>query len=118
MKPPKALSGLELRVRKADEADFTPATKKLGVEVFRDDNSGALLYISETGSVAAAPAPADVKSGQGVAWKHAMTLKARPGGVNEFEKANKYGVEVFQDNNTGHLVYASETGSIAVLPRK
>ncbi len=118
VKPPKALYGLELRVRKADEPDFTPNTRKVGVEVFRDDNSGALLYVSETGSLAAAVPPAEVKSGQGVAWKHAMTLKARPGGVNEFAKANKYGVEVFQDNNTGNLVYVTETGSVAVLPRK
>ena len=118
VKAPKALYGLELRVRKADEADFTANTRKVGVEVFRDENTGGLLYISETGSVAAAPSPAEVKSGQGVSWKHAMTLKARPGGVNEFEKASKFGVEVFQDNNTGYLVYASETWSIAVLPKK
>ncbi len=118
VKPPKALYGLELRVRKADEADFGPNTKRLGVEVFRDDNSGCLIYISEAGSIATAPAPADLKAGQGVTWRHAMTLSARPGGVNEFAKASKYGVEVFQDNNTGHLIYASETGSIAVLPKK
>ncbi|HVK18009.1 MAG TPA: hypothetical protein VM533_13755 [Fimbriiglobus sp.] len=118
VKPPTALYGLELRVRKADEPDFTGNTKKVGVEVFRDENTGGLLYISETGSVAAVPAPAQVKSGGGVDWRHAMTLKARPGGVNEFEKANKFGVEVFQDKNTGYLVYASETGAIAVLAKK
>jgi hypothetical protein len=118
VKAPRALYGLELRVRKADEENFTADTRRFGVEVFRDENTGGLLYISETGSIAAAPSPAEVKSGQGVPWRHAMTLKARPGGVNEFEKANTFGVEVFQDNNTGHLIYASETGSIAVLPQK
>jgi hypothetical protein len=118
VKPPTALYGLELRVRKADEPDFTANTKKVGVEVFRDENTGGLLYISETGSVAAVPAPAQVKSGGGVDWKHAMTLKARPGGVNEFDKANKFGVEVFLDKNTGYLVYATETGAIAVLAKK
>jgi hypothetical protein len=118
VKPPTALYGLELRVRKADEPDFTGNTKKVGVEVFRDENTGGLLYVSETGSIAAVPAPAQVKSGGGVDWKHAMTLKARPGGVNEFDKANKFGVEVFLDKNTGYLVYASETGAIAVLAKK
>jgi hypothetical protein len=118
VKPPTALYGLGLRVRKADEKDFTDGTKKVGVEVFRDDNTGGLLYISETGSLAAVPAPAQVKSGGGVDWTHAMTLKARPGGVVEFDKANQYGVEVFRDKNTGYLVYATETGAIAVLARK
>ena len=28
------------------------------------------------------------------------------------------GIEVVEDNNTGHLIYISETGSIAVLPKK
>lgn len=117
VKAPTALYGLTLRVRRADEPDFTKDTRRFGVEVFRDENTGGLLYVSETGSIATAPAPANVQQGKGVTWLHAMTLKARPGGVNEFEKANKYGVEVFKDNNTGYVVYVSETGSVAVLPK-
>lgn len=117
VKAPKALYGLTLRVRKSNEADFGPKTKQVGVEVFEDENTGGLIYISETGSIAAAPKPADVKSGQGVSWRHAMTLKARPGGVNEFDKAKQYGVEVFQDNNTGHLIFVSDVGAIAVLAK-
>lgn len=118
VKAPKALYGLTLRVRKADEADFGEKTKKVGVEVFKDENTGGLIYISEIGTIATAPAPAELKTGLSVTWKHAMTLKARPGGVNEFAKANKYGVEAFTDNNTGHTIYVSETGAIAVLPKK
>lgn len=118
IKPPKNLHGLRLRVRKADEPNFGPTTREVAVEVFRDENTGGLIYISETGSIATVAAPSTVQSGQGAEWKHAMTLKARPGGVNEFEKANKYGIEVFQDNNTGYLVYVSETGAIAVLAAK
>jgi len=118
IKPPKNLHGLRLRVRKADEANFGPNTKEVAVEVFLDQNTGGLVYISETGSIATAPAPSTVQSGQGTDWKHAMTLKARSGGVHEFEKANKFGIEVFQDNNTGYLVYVSETGAIAVLAPK
>jgi hypothetical protein len=112
---PKALYGLTLRVRKADEADFTAATRKVGVEVFRDENTTGLLYVSDTGSIAAVPDPGAVKAGQGVTWKHAMTLKARPGGVADFAKAPRFGIEVFQDNNTGYFVYVTESGSIAVL---
>jgi hypothetical protein len=118
VRAPTALYGLTLRVRKADEPDFTKDTKKYGVEVFRDENTGGLIYVSEAGAVATAPAPEPLHTGKGVTWQRAMTLKARPGGVNEFDKANKYGVEVFQDNNTGYQVYVSETGSIAVAPKK
>jgi len=117
VKPPKSLYGLSLRVRKPGEADFTNHTKSLGVEVFRDDNTGGLLYITETGSIAAAPAPKELKSNQGVKWMHAMELKARPGGETDFGKAAVYGIEVFLDNNSGYLIYANNAGGIAVLPQ-
>ena len=70
-----------------------------------------------TGAIATAP-PAEAKTGQGVLWKYGMVLKARPGGVAEFAKATRLGVEVYQDGNTGNLLYLAETGSIAVLPKK
>jgi hypothetical protein len=50
-KGPKWTHGLMLRARKGDEADFGPATKKYGIEVFVDENNGNLIYISETGSI-------------------------------------------------------------------
>lgn len=54
-KPPKWMHGLDLRVRKGGEADFSPKTQKFGIEVFRDDNNGNMIYISETGSIAVVP---------------------------------------------------------------
>jgi hypothetical protein len=54
-KAPEWRHGMELRVRKAGEPDFNPATKKYGIEVFRDENNGNLVYISETGSIAVVP---------------------------------------------------------------
>jgi imidazolonepropionase-like amidohydrolase len=51
-------------------------------------------------------------------WRLGLDLKARQGGTDDFEKARKYGVEVFLDVNTNNLVYISETGSIAVVPNK
>ncbi|QDU23037.1 hypothetical protein [Urbifossiella limnaea] len=107
--------GLFLRVRKSDEPDFTEKTRKLPVEVLVDETTGNLLYVSETGSIAAAP-PAGKAETRGVTWRAAMNLKARKAGETDFAKAAKYGVEVFQDNRTGNLVFVSETGSIAVLP--
>jgi hypothetical protein len=54
-KAPDWKHGMELRVRKAGEADFNKDTKKFGIEVFRDENNGNLIYISETGSIAVVP---------------------------------------------------------------
>ncbi|HEY8503511.1 MAG TPA: hypothetical protein VIL46_02940 [Gemmataceae bacterium] len=54
-KGPRWLHAHELRVRKAGEADFTKGTKKYSIEVFRDENNGNLIYISETGSIAVVP---------------------------------------------------------------
>lgn len=51
-------------------------------------------------------------------WKFGLDLKARQGGNDDFDKARKYGIEVFLDENTNNLVYISETGSIAVVPNK
>lgn len=118
VKKPKPLYGLEAKARKSDEQDFTEKTQKYGIEVFKDENTGTLIYVSETGSIAAVPAPADIKTGQKLQWQHAFTLKARPGGEADFAKAKKYGVEVFSDRHTGYLVYVNEAGSIAVLPPK
>lgn len=54
-KSPKWSYGLDLRVRKGGEADFSPKTQKFGIEVFRDENNGNVIYISETGSIAVLP---------------------------------------------------------------
>ena len=54
-KPPKWMHGLDLRVRKGGEANFSEKTQKFGIEVFRDDNNGNVIYISETGSIAVVP---------------------------------------------------------------
>lgn len=112
----KPSHGLILRCRKSDEPDFTDKTKRLPVEVVIDETTGNLLYVSETGAIAAAP-PAKAGDTRGVTWRGAMNLKARKVG-QDFAQATKYGVEVFQDNRTGNLVFVSETGSIAVLPKQ
>jgi len=54
-KNPQWMHGLEFKVRKAGEKDFTDKTNKIGIEVFKDANNGNLIYISETGSIAVVP---------------------------------------------------------------
>ncbi|MBX9624680.1 MAG: hypothetical protein K2X82_12805 [Gemmataceae bacterium] len=113
---PRSAYGLVLRVRGADEPGFTDATKRVGVEVYEDPNAGTLVYVTEAGAVAAAPA-GKLADAKGVTWLGGMNLPARKGGEKEFDKAKKYAVEVFRDNRTGNLLFVSETGAIAVLAK-
>ncbi len=115
--PPKAAHGLVLRVRGANEPEFTSKTKQLGLEVFEDPNANVLLYVTESGFIATAPNAAKVADAKGVTWKSAMALGARKAGESGFDKARRFGIEVFEDNRTGNLIFVSETGSIAVLPK-
>jgi hypothetical protein len=55
-KKPTFLHGMTVKARKAAEAEFTDA-QRFGIEVFRDENTGNLIYISETGSIAVVPGP-------------------------------------------------------------
>jgi hypothetical protein len=117
-KDPTWLHGLDLKCRKAGQADFTPDTPKIGVEVFKDENTGNLIYISEVGCIAVVPgAGAPAAPVKGPKWLHGLELRCRKGGEADFTKdTKKFGVEAFKDENNGNLVYVSEAGSIAVLP--
>jgi hypothetical protein len=118
-KQPKWTHALDLKVRPGREESFDNA-RTYGVEAFRDDNAGQLIYISQTGSVAAVAAKltTDGDKVKKPKWSHALDLKCRKGGVEDFDKADVFGVEVFLDENAGTLIYISQTGSIAVVPAK
>jgi hypothetical protein len=118
VKKPKPLYGLEPKVRKVGEPEFTDKTTKISIEVFKDENSGNLIYITDAGVIAAVPAPEGMKTDGKLPWVASMELRARPGGEPDFAKANKYSIEVFEDKNTNYLLFVSSSGSIAVLPRK
>jgi hypothetical protein len=120
-KKPKLQHAMELKVRKAGEKDFTKDTRKVGVEVFLDENNGTLVYLSETGSVAVAAAklaePGDKPKDP--VWKSGMEVQVRKAGEKEFSKdTKKYGIEMFVDENNGNQLYICETGDIAVVPGK
>jgi hypothetical protein len=56
VKKPKWQYGLSLMVRTADEKNFGKDTQKYGIEVFKDENNGNIIYVSEAGSIAVLPA--------------------------------------------------------------
>ena len=116
------LHAFELRVRKAGEENFSDTTRKFGVEVYRDENAGNLVYVSETGSIAVVPGGPDVTAGDAKEpkkpdWRHGLWVRARKAGEAEFsDKTQRYGLEVFVDPYNGNLIYITEIGTIAVIP--
>ena len=120
-KSPKWKHAMDLKVRKAGEKDFTKDTKKVAIEVYLDENSGNLVYLTDAGSIAVASdkLSSQKETGKGPDWQHGLELKVRKAGEKDFTKDTKtYGIEVFLDGNTGNLIYVCETGGIAVVPGK
>lgn len=114
----KFLYGLVLKSRKADEADFTDKTKRYGIEVFQDENNSNLVYLCETGAVWVMPAPG-TRSPEPRPAKllYGLVLLSRKANESDFTKDTKrYGVEVYRDENTGNIIFISETGALCVLP--
>jgi hypothetical protein len=119
-KAPEWLHGLDLACRKHDQPNFDKNTRKFGVEIFRDENNGNLIYITETGSIAVtagaaafkAPTP-KVKEPQ---WSHGLNVKCRGVGEKEFsEKTRTFGIEVFRDDNLAATIYINELGNLAAV---
>jgi hypothetical protein len=117
-KPPKKLYRLVLPVRTWDEEKVGERTRKFNVAVYRDETSGLLVYISETGALA-------VEAGEAKLGDRArpptplyrMRLKVRqPGDGTPQFPILRCNVEVYRDENTGQLLYIAEGGAIAIAP--
>jgi hypothetical protein len=118
-KAPTWLHGLTLKVRAFDEKEFTAQTRQIGVEVYRDENSGHLLYVSHTGSVAVVPVPKTAPSQrqQAPTWLDRLPMKVRRA-IDFGEGMPFCGVEVYRDENTCCLIYAADNGALAVLAQE
>jgi hypothetical protein len=122
-KAPEWLHGLDLSCRKFDEKSFTKDTRKFGVEVYNDITTGNFIFISETGSIAVAPAPANqpaptIKAKEPL-WTHGLNVKCRMYGEKEFsDKTRAFGAEVFRDENVNVTIYINELGNIAAMSAK
>src|SRR5439155_12817835 len=81
-----------------------------------------LFYIPENGFITIIPEEKEVvlekdKPGKAPEWLHGLDLSCRKFNEKSFTKdTRKFGVEVYNDLTTGHLIFISETGSIAVVP--
>jgi hypothetical protein len=121
-KAPAWLHGLDLSVRRANEPAFGKDVRKFGVELYRDETNGNLIYVAETGSIAVIAGSGklsvpteDVKE---PVWSHGWNVKARKSGEKEFSERQAVGGEVFRDDNVGAILTISETGAISALRAK
>src|SRR5207302_450312 len=122
-KSPEWLHGLDLSCRRYNEKAFTKDTRKFGVEVYNDLHTGNLIFISETGSIAVAPAPdklvAPTAKAKEPGWTHGLNVKCRKKGEMEFsDETRAFGAEVFRDDNVNVTIYINELGNITVLSAK
>src|SRR5262249_28973319 len=90
VKDPVWFHGLELKVRQAGQKEFddAPKTKKVSLEVYKDENTNHLVYITDAGQLAVVPAggatkPSEVK---GPVWYHAFEVKVRAAKDEKFTK--------------------------------
>jgi hypothetical protein len=119
-RPPTWLHAFDVKCRRAAEQDFGPDTKKYGLEVYRDENVATLLYLSETGAVAAVPNVAlKALETPDPVFVRGLALKARKADEQDFTRDTRtYGIEVFRDPKTDLQFWLGETGAIAVAPSK
>src|SRR5262249_26161596 len=106
-KEPTFLHGLFLRVRKAGEPHFTQKTKRWGVEAFKDENPGHVLYIPEDGHLAAySPAGAVApKETTAPKWLHGLEVPVRTAAEENWGPDTKrFGMEAFKDEALGNAV--------------
>jgi hypothetical protein len=106
--PPKHLSG----------GEFEGAKNKLfRIERFHDPNSGVVLYISETGSIAVIGGHPQPPAQRADDSTHRLTLDC-PKGIMEGEKPAlvRFNVEGYRDRGSSAWLYVTETGAVAAAP--
>jgi hypothetical protein len=117
-RPAKWLDRLPLRVRQGGD-DIAFPTLHCNVEVYRDENSGCVVYVADNGSLAAF---SSAKAGPGKetrepVWSHVLALKARAHGEKEFTaRTAEVTVEVYRDEGRAAWLYVTGALCLAVVP--
>jgi hypothetical protein len=115
-KDPKWLDQLRLKVRPSGENDFTFEYLKCNVEVYRDENSGCLVYVAPNGvlAVVAPDNAGDGKEGREPTWDHAVQFRARAYDDEDFSpKTATWSAEIYLDEERGVRGYATDKLQLA-----
>jgi hypothetical protein len=129
-KPAKTLHRYVLKVREWDEKEFSDKTRRIAIEVFRDENTGNVVYVSETGAVAVVGAPREAPEKKALRnavkapapktpdarWLYRLPLKVRVAGEANFDfhKMVRCNIEVYRETDSGRLIYITDNGNLAV----
>lgn len=117
---PKWLYRLPLKVRPYDEHDWDGRVYPCNVEVYQDQNIGALVYVAENGALAVIPA-ANVGAGRKAdppIWSHSLDLSIRKAGEDVFDAHTTINLcmNVYRDTTRGAWVYITDPVRLAVVP--
>lgn len=113
----KWLGRLRMKVRESGE-DFTRALLRCSVEVYRDENTGCVIYAADKGGIAALTID---KAGEAreAEWTHALSFKARAPAEEDFtEKTAAFDAEVYRDEPRGTYVYVTPSFRLTVVPAR
>jgi hypothetical protein len=117
-KAPRRLHRLLLPVRGWDEKAFGDQTPKVSVEVYCDENTGNVVYLSHAGFFAVVHGlKVDAgKAAKEPRWLDRLRLKVRPSDEKDFVfEYLKCNLEVYEDENTGCMVYVTANGALSVI---
>ena len=114
---PKWVDAQDLLVRVGGEKNFTKTTPKVGVEFYLDSVGGALIAITEAGTISAVPATS-IGGDRKATWGFAHDLRARKADEEGWKAAKPFGVEAFKYPAGKVIAYVSEAKglTLAELP--
>ena len=118
VKAPEWKHAMELKVRNSGDADFNEKTPKIGIEVYYDSNAGKSVVITQTGAISVLNGNVTDGKNKNPEWKHGLEMAARKAGMKDFDKAPKFGLEIYTDEITNAMIYIVQTGAVSAVPVK
>jgi hypothetical protein len=113
------LTSYGFNVRKAGESEIDGNTPAYSFEIFRDENTGLLLFVSADGTIAVTSGDHPAAGVKYSPYLHAFACKSRKADEADFTaKTGSYGIELWKDRTSGFVYYASQIGSMAVTTGK
>ncbi len=116
---PRWLYRLQLKIRPSGENDFTRNYLKLNVEVYLHEPTGHLLYVGHNGALAVVATKKDFRDlkPKPATWVQGLVPRARKFDEQEFtQNTAQISLEVYQDENAGTVLYATESLTLAAIP--
>jgi hypothetical protein len=109
-----------MKVREHSD-DFSRAPLHCSTEVYRDENTGCVIYAAEKGgfAVVAGAKVAEDEGTPAAAWSHALSFKARAPNEDDFTaNTATFDTEVYRDEPRETWVYAMKSFRLVAVPAR